>query len=108
MRDADLNDVARLTVTFQLLLELIELHNDMVRSVVPPKQLLVMNMKEGWGPLCRFLGKKDPEKPFPRVNDAEAAETVANGIIVKCLLVWAGLFAAGGVGVYAARYLIKR
>ena len=75
----------------------------MVKSVVPPKQLLVVSMKHGWEPLARFLNKKTPEKPFPRVNDAEAAETVANRIIVKCLFVWAGLFAAGGVGVYAAR-----
>ncbi|KAK7708987.1 hypothetical protein SLS64_006467 [Diaporthe eres] len=85
-----------------------ELHNDMVKSIVPPDQLLVMSMKEGWDPLARFLGKKTPDKPFPRVNDAEAAETVANGILVKCLLVWAGLFATGGVGIYAARCLIKR
>lgn len=67
-----------------------------------------MSMKEGWEPLARFLGKKTPAKQFPRVNDAEAAEEVANGIIAKCLLVWAGLFATGGLGIYAARYLIKR
>ncbi|KAK2600669.1 hypothetical protein N8I77_010188 [Diaporthe amygdali] len=88
--------------------ELIELHNEMVKSVVPPKQLLVMDMGEGWEPLSRFLGKKTPEKPFPRVNDAEAAESVANGIMVKCLLAWAGIFAVGGISVYAARCLIKR
>lgn len=80
----------------------------MVRSIVPPKQLLVMSMKDGWEPLARFLNKKTPEKPFPRVNDAEAAEAVANGIIVKCLLVWAGLFTAGGVGIYAVSRLVRR
>lgn len=80
----------------------------MVKSVVPPDHLLVMSMKEGWAPLARFLGKKTPEKPFPRVNDAEAADTVAKGIVVKCLLVWAGLFATGGVGIFAVRSLIKR
>lgn len=91
-----------------MLLELIELHNARVKSVVPPDQLLVMSMNEGWDPLARFLGKKTPAKPFPRVNDGESAEVVANGIIVKCLLVWAGLFATGGLGIYAARCLIKR
>lgn len=106
--NVDGSDWARLTMNLHLLVELIELHNDMVKSIVPPDQLLVMSMKEGWDPLARFLGKKTPVKPFPRVNDAEAAETVANGIIVKCLLVWAGIFATGGAGIYAARCLIKR
>ncbi|KAH8758917.1 hypothetical protein F5883DRAFT_501599 [Diaporthe sp. PMI_573] len=99
---------ARLTMILHLPLELIELHNARVKSAVPPDQLLVMSMKEGWEPLVRFLGKETPAKPFPRVNDAEAAEVVANGIMVKCLLVWAGLFATGGLGIYAARCLIKR
>ena len=25
-------------------------------------------MKEGWEPLCKFLGKEIPEQPFPRKN----------------------------------------
>jgi len=25
-------------------------------------------VKEGWEPLCKFLGKDIPEKPFPRKN----------------------------------------
>jgi hypothetical protein len=27
-------------------------------------------LKEGWGPLCEFLGVEEPNKPFPRLNDA--------------------------------------
>jgi Sulfotransferase domain len=27
-------------------------------------------VKEGWGPLCEFLGVEEPDKPFPRLNDA--------------------------------------
>jgi hypothetical protein len=26
-------------------------------------------VKQGWGPLCAFLGKPIPETPFPNVND---------------------------------------
>lgn len=26
-------------------------------------------MKDGWRPLCEFLGKEVPTKPFPRVNE---------------------------------------
>ena len=32
-------------------------HNAFVRSVVPKDQLLEFNAKQGWGPLCEFLGK---------------------------------------------------
>ena len=46
-------------------------HNEQVRRVVPPDRLLVFEVKEGWGPLCAFLGVPVPDgKPFPHVNDA--------------------------------------
>jgi len=45
-------------------------HNERVRQVVPPDRLLVYEVREGWGPLCAFLGVPVPEgKPFPHVND---------------------------------------
>lgn len=51
-------------------------HNEEVRRVVPPERLLVFEVKEGWGPLCEFLGVPVPEgKPFPRLNDAEDFRT---------------------------------
>jgi hypothetical protein len=31
--------------------------------------LLEVNMKEGWGPLCEFLGYELPGWEFPTVND---------------------------------------
>ncbi|XP_076812845.1 uncharacterized protein LOC143459527 [Clavelina lepadiformis] len=34
----------------------------------PRDKLLVYNVEEGWEPLCNFLGKKVPEKPFPWEN----------------------------------------
>lgn len=30
------------------------------------RPLLVYQAREGWGPLCEFLGKETPEAPFPR------------------------------------------
>ena len=38
------------------------------KRLVPETQLLIFNVKQGWEPLCRFLGKPVPETPFPRVN----------------------------------------
>ena len=40
-----------------------------VVEVVPPEQLLVFDVAEGWEPLCRFLDVPVPDRPFPRVND---------------------------------------
>jgi hypothetical protein len=30
--------------------------------------LLIWNLKEGWDPLCKFLGKQVPTTPVPKVN----------------------------------------
>jgi Sulfotransferase domain len=52
--------------------EVFNRHNEEVRRSVPPDRLLVYEVKEGWGPLCSFLGVPVPEgKPFPHLNDAE-------------------------------------
>ena len=44
-------------------------HNDAVKAAIPAKQLLVYQVKEGWEPLCAFLGVPVPSEPFPRTND---------------------------------------
>lgn len=36
---------------------------------MPEERLLEYEIKEGWEPLCRFLGKEVPGEDFPRVND---------------------------------------
>lgn len=45
--------------------------NEEAERRVPPDRLLVYDVKEGWGPLCSFLGVEAPDEPFPRLNDAE-------------------------------------
>lgn len=48
-------------------------HNRAVREAIDPQQLLVFDVKEGWEPLCAFLGAPVPEgEPFPHVNDTAA------------------------------------
>lgn len=46
-----------------------ERHNEEVRRRVPSDRLLVYEVKQGWGPLCDFLGVPEPDEPFPRLND---------------------------------------
>ena len=43
-------------------------HNERVQAVIPASKLLVYNVKQGWGPLCQFLGVDIPPREFPREN----------------------------------------
>jgi Sulfotransferase domain len=52
------------------------LHIEEVKRQVPPERLLVYNVKEGWEPLCAFLGVAVPEKSFPHLN--ESSDFVGN------------------------------
>jgi hypothetical protein len=52
-------------------LALFEAHNREVMATIPAARLLVFDVKDGWEPLCRFLGVPAPAgEPFPHVNDA--------------------------------------
>jgi len=45
-------------------------HIEEVKQRVPPDKLLVYSVKEGWEPLCAFLGVDVPAgKPFPHLNE---------------------------------------
>ena len=48
-----------------------EEHYKHIRSTMKdrPGDLLEYEVKQGWEPLCRFLGKPVPEQEFPRMND---------------------------------------
>ncbi len=52
-------------------LDVLEKHIAEVKRRVPPERLLVYDVKEGWEPLCAFLGIEVPDRPFPRLNDKE-------------------------------------
>ncbi len=43
-------------------------HIEEVKATVPKEKLLVYNVKDGWGPLCEFLGVPEPEQEFPHLN----------------------------------------
>lgn len=46
-------------------------HNDAVKNTIPTGQLLEFEVKEGWEPLCTFLGAPIPAEEFPRTNHRE-------------------------------------
>ena len=47
-------------------------HYRRIREAVHKNQLLDLQLKDGWEPLCKFLGKEVPRVPFPHINDAAA------------------------------------
>ena len=62
--DGDITDRAFMTDWF-------ERRNQEVIDTLPPERLLVYSPKQGWEPLCAFLGVPVPEIPFPRVNSRD-------------------------------------
>lgn len=54
------------------LINLIKTHNEEVIAFFPPEKLLVYEVKQGWEPLCEFLGHDVPDKEFPYENRGDA------------------------------------
>jgi hypothetical protein len=52
-------------------LEAFERHRCDVIASVPAERLLVYDVRQGWGPLCSFLARPDPDVPFPHLNEGE-------------------------------------
>lgn len=57
-------------------IEVFNRHNDEVRRTIPPERLLVFDAKQGWEPLCRFLGVPVPDEPFPHLNDTATIQAM--------------------------------
>jgi hypothetical protein len=53
-------------------------HVAQVQAAFPPERLLTYDVKEGWQPLCAFIGAEVPSTPFPRVNTSEEWEERRN------------------------------
>ncbi|GAA4044616.1 sulfotransferase family protein [Nonomuraea soli] len=53
-------------------LEVFDRHVERVRATLPEERLLVFDVREGWGPLCAFLGVPVPPAPFPQANERTA------------------------------------
>lgn len=53
-----------------------ERHFEEVKTTLAADRLLVFDVKEGWKPLCDFLGVTEPVGPFPHFNDRESFEEI--------------------------------
>ncbi|MFC6081777.1 sulfotransferase family protein [Sphaerisporangium aureirubrum] len=55
----------------ETLIKAFHAHVREVRETVPADRLLVYEVKQGWEPLCAFLGVPVPDEPFPWLNDRD-------------------------------------
>ena len=62
-------------------IETFQRHNEEVRRQVPPERLLVYDVREGWAPLCDFLGVEAPDEPFPHLNDTREMRRRLIGLV---------------------------
>nr|CAB3262996.1 uncharacterized protein LOC100186284 [Phallusia mammillata] len=62
-------------------------HNCYVKETVPPNQLLVFNISEGWDPLCAYLDKDIPDEPFPFENKAGSKTSIVERVIEDTAIV---------------------
>lgn len=52
-----------------------------IKQALPSERLLVYEVKQGWQPLCDFLGVPLPDSPFPHVNSREETARLIEGMI---------------------------
>lgn len=89
-----------------------ERHNQWVRDVCAArgKEVLEWRPDDGWGPLCRFIGRPVPKVPFPRTNETEEIEKLKWVLLKQGMVAWAKVVSAVGVGVgvlWGLRLVIK-
>ena len=82
-------------------MEVFERHNEEVERRVPKERLLVYEVKEGWGPLCEFLGVEAPAKPFPRFHEAAETRRVIRAVRVFSVVIPTTLVLLVGIAAFA-------
>lgn len=71
-------------------------HIAWLKEIVPEDRLVFFDVKDGWEPLCKALGKEVPDGiPFPRINDGEAIDSFAKKHVQRGLVRWAGIVTVG-------------
>lgn len=65
-------------------IEIYRAHIAYVKANAPPDKLLVFEAKQGWEPLCEFLGVPVPEGSYPHLNDSARFKLIIR--VVKTIL----------------------
>jgi len=89
-------------------IETYDRHNNWVREAAKErgKTILEWQPEHGWEPICKFLDKPVPQKPFPRLNDENTIRTLVTILVTRGLLSWAALLASPALAYWGwARFL---
>lgn len=82
--------------------------NEAVKQHVSPEKLLVFEVRQGWGPLCEFLGKPVPEQPFPHVNDTQAFKDMVQFVRTRLKVIQYGVPAVAALAAGCCALLWRR
>lgn len=85
-----------------------EEHIANVRAHVPADRLLVFDVREGWAPLCAFLGVPEPADPFPRENDTATFQRRQRDALTRALVPRAIAVTAIGTVVALTAWVVRR
>ncbi|MGI9048168.1 MAG: sulfotransferase family protein [Rubrobacteraceae bacterium] len=89
-------------------IEVFERHNEAVKRRVPEDKLLVYEVKEGWEPLCEFLGAEVPDTPFPHLNDTDAFQARIRRISALAVAVPVAILGLVGLVLFYTRRRARR
>ncbi|KAI1322171.1 P-loop containing nucleoside triphosphate hydrolase protein [Xylariaceae sp. FL0255] len=77
--------------------------NRIVKEMVPPEKLVVMQVQEGWEPICRFLDLPLPDEPLPHANETAASDKIAADVMRRVVEIWgSGLACVVAVAAFGA------
>jgi len=74
--------------------------NEEVINNVPADRLLIFEVKQGWAPLCQFLGLPEPDEPFPNTNDTAQMQKMLGMMRKASLVIWSLTLASVAVAAY--------
>lgn len=84
-------------------------HIENLKRIVPKDRLFFFDVRDGWEPLCKALGKEVPEGiPFPRINDSESIAKQGKKMLNKALLRWAMILGTLALVVSALVYMRRQ
>ncbi|KAL9130375.1 MAG: hypothetical protein Q9217_001433 [Psora testacea] len=78
--------------------ETYDYHMEYLRRVVPEEKLHFFDVKDGWQPLCKMLGKEVPDEPFPRANESRAIEALFHDMLFRGIVRWGIVVGVVSVG----------
>ena len=90
-------------------LESYDRHNNWVHEAAEKNGSPILEWRpdQGWEPICTFLDKPVPQKPFPKMNDENTMRVLTAVIVTRGLLSWAALLASPALAYWGWTRFLK-